>query len=104
MIASSTNVSVAADFHEGSSSPRNAWNNVFEVVGGAVKVTVSSVPHPMSKEHNIGWIYLETTNGGQRKCLAPTDTPVAEFALADGEEAVAVYAHCNLHGLRKAET
>ena len=70
--------------------------------GNTVKVTVGSVAHPMSEEHSITWIYLQTTRGGQRKSLAPGEAPEASFALAD-EEPVAVYAYCNLHGLWKQE-
>jgi len=68
-----------------------------------VSVSVGSVEHPMSEEHSIVWIYLETKNGGQRKALNANDKPQAEFLLAEGEEAVAVYAYCNLHGLWKTE-
>ncbi len=75
----------------------------FEISGNKLSVTVGSVLHPMSEEHSIQWIYVETTKGGQRKCLSPGDAPVAEFLLAEGESAVAVYAYCNLHGLWKAE-
>ena len=75
---------------------------VVTVDGNTVNVVVGSVLHPMSEEHNIAWIYLETDKGGQRKCLAPTDAPEATFALS-GEKPIAVYAYCNLHGLWKAE-
>ena len=67
-----------------------------------VKVTVGSVEHPMTAEHYISWIYLETDEGGQRKVLKPDDKPEVTFALAD-EKPIAVYAYCNLHGLWKAE-
>ena len=75
---------------------------VAEVIGDIVKVTVGSVEHPMSEEHSILWVYLETENGGQRKCLKPGAAPVVSFALG-GEKPVAVYAYCNLHGLWKAD-
>ncbi len=75
---------------------------VVEVTDGAVKVVVGSVLHPMSEEHNISWVYLETDKGGQRKCLTPGSEPVVSFALGD-EKPVAVYAYCNLHGLWKTE-
>ena len=75
---------------------------VVEVSENAVKVVVGSVLHPMTEEHSITWIYLETDRGGQRKTLAPTDAPEVTFALAD-EKPVAVYAYCNLHGLWKTE-
>ncbi|MBR2466260.1 MAG: desulfoferrodoxin [Clostridia bacterium] len=75
---------------------------VVSVGESTVKVTVGSVPHPMTKEHSIEWVYLETDKGGQRKCLAPDTEPTVTFALCD-EKPVAVYAYCNLHGLWKAE-
>ncbi len=72
------------------------------VEGNTVKVCVGSVEHPMTEEHSITWVYLQTDKGGQRKCLNPGEAPVVTFALAD-EKPVAVYAYCNLHGLWKAE-
>ena len=72
------------------------------VEGDCVSVAVGSVIHPMTEEHHISWIYLETDKGGQRKVLTPTEEPVVKFKLAD-EKPVAVYAYCNLHGLWKKE-
>ena len=76
---------------------------VVEQKGSQVKVTVGSVAHPMLSEHHIEWIILETNQGFQKKDLNPTGAPVACFALAEGEKAVAAYENCNLHGLWKAE-
>ena len=75
---------------------------VVEVSGNTVKAVVGSVTHPMSVEHNISWIYLETDKGCQRKALAPDEAPEASFVIGD-EKPVAVYAYCNLHGLWKQE-
>lgn len=75
---------------------------VVEVEGNLVKVNVGSVDHPMSEEHSITWIQLETDKGSQRKYLAPGEAPHAEFAL-NGEKPVAVLAYCNLHGLWRAD-
>ena len=75
---------------------------VATVNGNNVDVVIGSVAHPMAEEHFIGWVYLETTKGGQRKVLNPGDEPKVTFALAD-EKPVAVYAYCNLHGLWKKE-
>lgn len=75
---------------------------VVSIVGNTVKVEVGGVHHPMEEKHYIQWIYLQTKNGGQRKCLKPGDEPVAAFAL-DNDEVVAVYEYCNLHGLWKTE-
>ena len=75
---------------------------VVTVEGNTVRVNVGSVTHPMSEEHHIAWVYLQTNRGGQRKCLDVTGAPEVTFALAD-ETPVAVYAYCNLHGLWMAE-
>jgi len=75
---------------------------VITVENGIVKVSIGSVAHPMTEEHSILWVYLQTDRGGQRKCLAAGSKPEVAFALCD-EEPVAVYAYCNLHGLWKAE-
>ncbi len=76
---------------------------VVTVEGNVVTVNVGSVTHPMSEEHHIGWVYLETEQGGLRRVLAPTDAPVAVFTLGEGERPVAAYAYCNLHGLWKTD-
>lgn len=73
---------------------------VVSVKDGTVTVTVGSATHPMTKEHSIEWVYLETDRGGQRKKLEPDSAPTVTFALTD-EKPVAVYAFCNLHGLWK---
>ncbi|NLE69947.1 MAG: desulfoferrodoxin [Clostridiales bacterium] len=73
------------------------------VKGNLVTVKVGSVDHPMEEKHYITFIALETKNGNQRKVLKPNDKPEATFALVDGDEVIAAYEHCNLHGLWKAE-
>jgi superoxide reductase len=55
----------------------------------------------MLEEHYIEWIAVQTKQGNQRKALKPGEAPKACFALCDGDEVVAVYEHCNLHGLWK---
>ena len=69
------------------------------VEGSKVVVKVGSVEHPMVEEHYIQFIYLVTKNGAQKACLSPGEKPVAEFALVEGDEVIAVYEYCNLHGL-----
>jgi superoxide reductase len=69
------------------------------VDGNTVKVQIGEVIHPMLPEHYIQFIALETKNGVQIKNLKAGEEPKAEFVLADGDEAVAVYEYCNLHGL-----
>ena len=67
-----------------------------------IKVDVGSVAHPMTAEHLIEWVALETEQGYQVKYLKANAAPMVTFTLADGDKAVAVYAYCNLHGLWKA--
>lgn len=69
--------------------------------GGIVTVEIGSVAHPMAEEHHIEWIVLETNHGYQMKKLAPGEEPKAVFALSEGDEVVAAYEYCNLHGLWK---
>lgn len=74
---------------------------VVEKSGNKITVKVGSIFHPMTQEHSITWIFLETKKGGQFARLDADEQPVAEFVLSDGEEAVAAYAYCNLHGFWK---
>ena len=75
---------------------------VYEVEGNKVVVTVGSVEHPMTEEHYIEWVSIQTKFGNQRKALSPGNEPKVCFAVCDGDEVEAVYAFCNLHGLWKA--
>ena len=75
---------------------------VVEVEGCTVKVTVGAAPHPMLPEHFIEWVSLQTKAGNQRKALHPGDKPTVCFSICEGDEVLAVYAYCNLHGLWKA--
>ncbi len=69
------------------------------VDGASVRVQIGEVEHPMMEEHYIQFIVLETAQGYQVKNLKAGDKPAAEFVLAAGDKAVAVYEYCNLHGL-----
>jgi len=73
----------------------------YTVDGNIVTVKVGEVEHPMTEEHYIQWISLQTKQGNQRKELTPQDKPEACFALCDGDEVEAVFEYCNLHGLWK---
>ncbi|MBR5757099.1 MAG: hypothetical protein IKX88_00695, partial [Thermoguttaceae bacterium] len=74
----------------------------YTVEGGRVDVTVGSQIHPMTAEHYIEWIAIQTKSGNQRKALNPDSEPKASFLIDEGDEVVAVYAYCNLHSLWKA--
>lgn len=70
--------------------------------GNKVTVMIGEVAHPMVEAHYIQWITLETKKGAQTVYLNPDEDPKAEFVLTDGDEVVAAYEYCNLHGLWKA--
>ncbi len=73
------------------------------IEGNQVKVQVGSIEHPMTPEHYITLIALETEKTYQVATLDPDHEPKAQFAVADGDKAIRVYEYCNLHGLWKAE-
>ena len=72
---------------------------VYHVDGNTVHVTVGSVEHPMTIEHYIEWVCLETERGIQYVHLDPGDKPKAKFSICDGDVIRAVYAFCNQHDL-----
>ena len=74
---------------------------VYEIKDNKVIVKVGSIEHPMSEEHFIEWISLQTNKGNQRKVLQPMHKPEACFSICEDEEVEAVYAYCNLHSLWK---
>lgn len=76
---------------------------VAEYKGNRVTVKVGENMHPMSSEHSIQWIYLQTEKGCQRRMLKPDEAAQAEFLVAEDDKPIAVYAYCNLHGFWKTE-
>ena len=74
----------------------------YKVNGNLVEVNVGSVAHPMTEEHLIEWVSLETEQGNQRKELKAGQEPKVCFSMCDGDKVKSVYAYCNLHGLWKA--
>ena len=73
---------------------------VTRIDGCSIKVEVGSVHHPMTPEHHISFIYVETEKGGT--CVNLKDEPVAEICTCK-DKPLAVYEYCNLHGLWKKE-
>ncbi len=73
-----------------------------DVKGDTVHAFVGAAEHPMTAEHLISWLYLETEKGCQIKRIEAGDKPEATFIL-NGDKPIAVYAYCNLHGLWKTE-
>ena len=73
------------------------------VSGNTINVQIGSTLHPMTNEHYITFVYIETKNGGQRKSLKIGKDPKVSFDITADDSPVAVYAYCNLHGLWKTE-
>ncbi len=70
-----------------------------ERVGDKYVVKVGeTVEHPMQPNHYIQWIELEVDGMLYRKYLKPTDKPMAEFYVPEGQK-VSAREYCNLHGL-----
>ena len=69
---------------------------------GSIKVKVGSQPHPMTPEHHISFIFLETEHGGQVRFIDPEGSPEAVFSVGV-DKPVAVYEYCNVHGLWKKD-
>lgn len=76
---------------------------VVELDGNHVTVKVGDIFHPMTEEHSIDWVYLETEKGGQIYYLKSEKEPVAHFVMTANDRPVAAYAFCNLHGFWKTE-
>lgn len=64
---------------------------------GTIMVSIGSTPHPMTREHHISFIYIETKHGGQFKWLSPECTPEVVFDTPNTP--CRVYSYCNIHGL-----
>ena len=75
----------------------------FKIDGNKVIVNVGNVEHPMTNEHLIEWVSIQTKQGNQRKALKAGSKPQVTFAICEDDELIAVYAYCNLHGLWKVE-
>ena len=65
-------------------------------------VKVGSTPNPMTQEHFIAWIFVETRTGGIYRNLTPGDEATAVFPVKE-EDIIGVFAYCNLHGLLKTD-
>jgi len=73
---------------------------VIEKVDGGYKVTVGSIPHPMTEEHYIEWIELIAGDKVYREFLNPGSPAEAIFCIE--AEKVEARELCNVHGLWKA--
>lgn len=62
-------------------------------------IKVGSEPHPMTAEHQVEWIIVESTKGDYRIRLEPFSKPEVKLLLPESEKVIAVYEYCNIHGL-----
>lgn len=67
----------------------------------SIKVCIGSEPHPMTAQHNIRFVCLETSVGGIIRYLKEDEKP--EVCIRFNGKPIAVYAYCNIHGLWKAD-
>lgn len=76
---------------------------VYEKKGSVICITVGAEEHPMTAEHHIEFIILETNKGFYVRYLFDSENkvnfPGACFHLGAGEEPVSVIEYCNIHGL-----
>ena len=75
---------------------------VYHVSGETVTVCVGEKEHPMTDEHYIEWVCIETEDGFQLKNLTPDMSPKVSFSLTKDDKVKSVYAFCNLHSLWKS--
>ena len=75
---------------------------VYTQQNNILTVNVGSTSHPMTEEHYIEWVCVETNLGAQLHHLTPNTEPKTEFLLADNEQVLTFYAYFNLHSLWKA--
>ncbi|MGP1608630.1 MAG: desulfoferrodoxin family protein [Clostridium sp.] len=75
---------------------------VVKIKGEKVTVVVGDVLHPMTEEHQILYILVETNKGTYIQKLKSTDEPKATFNIPSTESVLRVYEYCNLHGLWEA--
>lgn len=74
---------------------------VYSVRCGKVTVNIGTIPHPMTPEHYIEWVKLQTNKGNQFKRLSYNTEPIVTFNINKDEKIEAVFAYCNLHSLWK---
>lgn len=67
------------------------------------KIKIGAVEHPMTPEHYIEWIEIDTADGkAGKKFLKPGDKPESDFYTRIN--VVGARAYCNIHGLWEMKT
>ena len=66
-----------------------------------LSIQIGEVLHPALEAHHIEWIIVETNLRTVRYQLNPLEAPtrIFELSLKQDEKTIAIYEHCNLHGL-----
>lgn len=72
---------------------------VHHMDAGILWVRIGSDPHPMTEEHRITWVGLQTEQGFQFKSLCKGDLPRVCFSICPEDKVQTVFSYCNLHGL-----
>lgn len=72
---------------------------VILVENGRALVRVGQTPHPMTEQHRILWVMLETDRELRVRFFRPGEAPEAAFALGEGERVLTATAACDIHGL-----
>lgn len=67
-----------------------------------VIVKVGQISHPMTIEHRISVIYLQTSKRLLKKDINNEEEAIAVFNISEDEEILNAYSYCNLHGLWKS--
>lgn len=75
---------------------------VYHINGETVTVSVGETAHPMTPEHYIDWVCIETEDGFQLKKFKSDMPAKISFSLTKGDKVKSVYAFCNQHSLWKA--
>lgn len=71
---------------------------VIEKTDSKIIVRIGEIEHPMTDEHYIEWIELETEDEILRKYLSPNQKPEISFKKPESK-ITKVRSYCNLHGL-----
>lgn len=76
---------------------------VYEMNGSVICITIGADKHPMTKEHHIEYIMLETNKGVYLrhvfKSVGEDGFPGVCFHLTAGEVPIEITEYCNIHGL-----
>lgn len=70
---------------------------VTRIENNMLNIKVGEMPHPMTPEHHIAFVAVETPTSIDVHYLDPAKP--AEAVCYDPQEVTAVYEYCNLHGL-----